>query len=114
MQNARKIIFSLSAALAGTKLVRALSDLEFDDLLAPLGLTRRRSHVAGDLALLGAGMMVGGAVALFFAPMSGQETRSKLSRKADELGDKAASKMRELRDEVPGFSNAHPSEGGRM
>ncbi|HEX5098673.1 MAG TPA: YtxH domain-containing protein [Polyangiaceae bacterium] len=107
MQNVRNILLSIGAAVAGTKLVRTISDLEMDDVLAPVGLARRRSHVAADLALLTTGMLVGGAVALIFAPMSGRETRQRLSRKADELGGAAANKLRELKDEVrPRLGNA--------
>jgi hypothetical protein len=99
MHNVRSILLSIGAAIAGTKIVRAVSDLGVDDMLSPLGLSRRRSHVATDLALLGTGMIVGGAVALIFAPSSGAETRQRLARKADELGGVAADKLRELRDE---------------
>jgi hypothetical protein len=111
MQNLRNIILSLGAAIAGTKIVRAVSDLEMDDVLAPIGLSRRRSHIVQDIALVGAGMVVGGAVALIFAPMSGRETRQRLARKADELSDAAAEKFREMREEVrPRLGNSHMSE----
>ena len=111
MQNARNILLSIGAAIAGTKLVHSVSELGADDLLAPLGLSRRRSHVAQDLAMLGAGMLVGGALALMLAPASGRETRQRLAKKADELSDAAADKLREVRDEVrPRFGNTHASE----
>jgi hypothetical protein len=111
MQTLRNLIFSVGAAIAGTKIVRAVSDLEFDDVLAPIGLSRRRSHVVTDIALLGAGMVLGGAAALIFAPMSGRETRQRLASKADELGDAAAQKLRDIRDEVrPRLGNSHMSE----
>jgi hypothetical protein len=108
MQNVRNIVLSLGAAIAGTKIVRAVSDLGMDDVLSPFGLSRRRSHVATDLILLGTGVLLGGAVALLFAPASGQQTRARLAKKADELGDVATDKLRELRDEVrPRLGNAH-------
>ena len=111
MQNVRNMLLSIGAAIAGTKIVRAVSDLGVDDMLSPLGLSRRRSHLATDIALLGTGMLVGGAVALIFAPMSGRETRERIARKADELSDAAADKIRELRDEVrPRLGNSHVSE----
>jgi len=111
MQTLRNLIFSVGAAIAGTKIVRAVSDLEFDDVLAPIGLSRRRSHIVTDVALLSAGMVLGGAVALIFAPMSGRETRQRIASKADELGDAAAQKLRDIRDEVrPRLGNSHMSE----
>jgi len=111
MQNVRNIIFSIGAAIAGTKIVRAVSDLEMDDLIAPLGLSRRRSHLATDLALLGTGMLVGGAVAILLAPASGRETRERIASKANELGDMANDKLREIRDEVrPRLGNTHAAE----
>ena len=111
MQNLRNMLLSIGAAIAGTKIIRTVSDLEVDDVLSPFGLARRRSHLLGDIALLGAGILVGGAAALIFAPASGAETRQRLSRKADELGDAAAEKLRTLRDEVqPRFGNSHVSE----
>jgi hypothetical protein len=111
MQTLRNLVLSVGAAIAGTKIVRAVSDLEVDDVLAPIGLSRRRSHAATDIALLGAGMVIGGAVALIFAPMSGRETRQRIANKADELGDAAQQKLRDIRDEVrPRFGNSHVSE----
>jgi gas vesicle protein len=45
------------------------------------------------------------------APASGRETRQRLAKKADELSDAAADKLREMRDEVrPRFGNTHASE----
>jgi hypothetical protein len=109
MNNIRNALFSLGAAIAGTKIIRSVSDLEMDDVLAPLGLTRRRPHVAQSLTLLGVGALVGGAVALLLAPSSGRETRDRIAKKANELGDAAADKMREFRDEMgPRLGNAHP------
>jgi len=111
MQNVRNIILSMGAAIAGTKIIRAVSELGVDDLLAPVGLSRRRSHLAQDIALLTAGAVVGGAVALMFAPASGRETRQRIARKADELSDAAAERLRDLRDEVrPRIGNASAAE----
>jgi len=108
MQNVRNIILSMGAAIAGTKIIRAVSDLGLDDVLAPVGLSRRRSHAAENLVFLAAGALVGGAVALMLAPASGRETRQRLGRKADELGDAAAERLRGLRDEIrPRIGNAH-------
>jgi hypothetical protein len=109
MNNIRNTLLSLGAAIAGTKIIRTVSGIGVDDVLAPLGLTRRRPHVAESLALLGVGALVGGAVALLLAPSSGRETRERIAKKANQLGDAAVDRMRELRDEVgPRIGNAHP------
>ena len=109
MNNIRNTLFSLGAAIAGTKIIRSVSGIEMDDVLAPLGLTRRRPHVAQSLTLLGVGVIIGGAAALLLAPSSGRETRQRIAKKANELSDQAAEKMRELRDEVgPRLANSHP------
>ena len=111
MQNVRKLLLSAGAAIAGTKIIRAVSDIGMDDLLAPMGLTRRRTHVGSDLALLAAGALVGGAVALIFAPASGRETRQRIARKYEELNDAASEKLREIRDDMrPRLGNAHATE----
>lgn len=109
MNNIRNALFSLGAAIAGTKIIRSVSGLEMDDVLAPLGLARRRPHVAQSLTLIGVGAVLGGAVALLLAPSSGRETRERIAKKANQLSESAAEKMRELRDEVgPRLGNAHP------
>jgi len=108
MKTMRNILLSVGAAIASTKIIRTVSDLELDDVLAPMGLSRRRSHIVTDIALLGAGAIVGGAVALIFAPMSGEETRRRISEKADELGDAATQKLRDLGANVnPRLANSH-------
>lgn len=107
MPKFRKVLMPLGAALASTKLARALSDLDLDDVLEPIGLRRRRSYWLQDLGLIGAGLIVGGALAIIFAPASGRETRSRLMKKADELGGAAADKFREM---SPNLGNSHMSE----
>lgn len=77
-----------------------ISDVQFDDLLRPLGLTRRHSSWPQNLALLGAGALVGGVAALLLAPSSGQETRARLAKKAEELGAAASKQAREFGEQV--------------
>jgi len=107
MKNVRNILLSMGAAFAGTKLIRVVSGLELDDVLAPVGLSRRRSHAVQDLALVAVGALVGGAVAIAFAPASGRETRQRIARRADELTDAATEKLRDLR---PRLGNVNASE----
>src|SRR5688572_15099610 len=106
----KKALLSLGAAIAGTKLVHMFTQFDVEDALGRVGLARRRTHVPENLAFLGAGIIVGGVAALLLAPASGEETGDKLSRKVDSLGDAAARKMREVREEMNGISGRLGSE----
>lgn len=81
MSQSKKAALSLAAALVTRKLGALASGFEINDILHPLGLSRRRSHTAGTLLALGAGVAVGGAVALLLAPCSGRETRARVAKK---------------------------------
>jgi hypothetical protein len=113
-----KTLLSLGAAIAGTKIAQAVSHFDFDDALSNalggIGLARRRSHIPENLAFLGVGIVVGGVAALLLAPSSGEETREKLSRKVDRLGDAASRKMREVREEMNGIAGrvGHEASAG--
>jgi hypothetical protein len=100
MQKTRNALLSLGAAIATTKLAHTVSGLGLDDVLRPLGLAQRRRHWPGHLAFLGAGIFVGGALALFLAPASGEQTRARVAKKAGELGEVALKKARDLREEL--------------
>ena len=112
MHKTRNTLLSLGTAIATTKLAQLVSSLELDDVLRPVGLSRRHASWPGSLLLLGAGIVVGGATALLLAPASGKQTRARLAKKAGELGDAAVSRARELgqelRDEVGAL---HPQRG---
>jgi hypothetical protein len=122
MQNPKNTLLSLGAAIATTKLAHLLSGLALNDVLRPVGLSRRRSQWPGHLAFLGAGIVVGGVTALLLAPSSGEQTRARVARKAGELGEVALKKARdmgeELRQEVSaltphlgnGGSGSHPEQ----
>lgn len=77
--------------------VNSMKGASGDELLAALGLERRRSAVAVvslHAALLATGMLVGAGVAFLIAPKSGrafrQELRIKASDFADRVGEKAS------------------------
>lgn len=100
MQMKNSTLLSIAAAaVASTKFAHMISALEFDDVLRPLGLSQRRGW-SEKLAFLGAGIVVGGVAALLFAPSSGAKTRERLAKKADELGDAAANKVREIGEQL--------------
>ena len=54
-----------------------LPKIDFDDLLDTLGLERKStaSTVFGGLGLFAVGLLVGSAVGMLFAPMTGSEVR---------------------------------------
>lgn len=100
MHKARNAVLSIGAAIATSKLASLLLGLEFDDVLRPMGLSKRRARWPENLAYLGAGVALGGVTALLLAPSSGHETRQRLVKKADALSGAAAKKVAELTDEL--------------
>ncbi|HEX2735779.1 MAG TPA: YtxH domain-containing protein [Polyangiaceae bacterium] len=99
--NTRKILISLGAALATSKIAKTISRLDADDVLGTVGLARRRNYLLQDIALMGAGAAIGAGVALLIAPTSGAETRAKIGKKFDELGDAAGDALRQVQNELP-------------
>lgn len=99
--NAEKLLVSLGAAVASSSIARSLSRFEADDLFGLVGLERRRSHALGALGLLGLGAALGAGVALLLAPRAGRETRAKLSKEMEKLGEVATEAAREVRAGAP-------------
>ncbi len=117
MQNLKSTLLSLGAAIATTKLAHLVTSVELNDVLRPVGLSRRRAQWPSNLALLGAGIVVGGVAALLLAPSSGEQTRARVARKASELGEVALQKARDLgqdiRDEVAVLTPHFGNDGAR-
>jgi gas vesicle protein len=57
-------------------------------------------NVATKVSYFVAGLGIGAAVALLFAPQSGEETRKQIAEKAHEGSDFVASKGREIRKQA--------------
>ena len=57
-------------------------------------------NVATKLSYFVAGVGIGAAIALLFAPQSGEETRKRIAEKAQEGADYVASKGREIRKQA--------------
>lgn len=100
MNTAKKTILSAAAGLASTRIAQMVSGMDANDFLRPLGLTRRRSSWLPNLALLGAGVVIGGVGALLFAPTSGADTRARIAKRANELSDAASVQVHELSEHV--------------
>ncbi len=100
MYNTKKFLLSIGAALAATKLFKAISRLEFDDVLGTVGFERRRDHTFENMALVGLGAVVGAGTALLVAPMTGRETRQRIGEGASKLGNAAKTAIREHGDDI--------------
>jgi hypothetical protein len=96
----KKILMSVGTAIAASKLARAVSGIELNDVLGSFGLSRRRNHFLENLGLVAAGAVVGAGAAILFAPSSGRETRQRLSDEASKLGSAAMEAVREQKDEA--------------
>jgi len=60
-------------------------------------------NVATKVSYFVAGLGIGAAVALLFAPQSGEDTRKQIAEKAQEGTDFVASKSREIRKQAEEF-----------
>jgi hypothetical protein len=98
--NVKKLLLSLGAAVASSGIARRVAGVEADDLFGMVGLERRRSHVLQTLGLLGLGAAVGAGVALLVAPSAGRETRAKLGKEIERLGEVATEVATEAAREV--------------
>jgi hypothetical protein len=107
---AAKMLMSVGSAIAASKLARSISDVEPEDLLGLVGLTRRRSHFAEDIAFLLTGVVVGAGAALLLAPESGAQTRARIGRELEKLQEGATEAVREAAN---GVKEAVPSLASR-
>ncbi|HEX2869983.1 MAG TPA: YtxH domain-containing protein [Polyangiaceae bacterium] len=96
----KKLLMSLGTAIAASKVAKTVSNIEIEDVLGTLGLSRRRSHFLENLGLVAAGALVGAGAAILFAPSSGSETRRRLGSEASKLGSAAKEALREQKDEA--------------
>jgi gas vesicle protein len=82
-----------------------LADVAGDDILDAVGLQRKHSAAATLLPIVGVfgmGMIVGGGLALVFAPKKGDELRRDIKDKANEIKDRLASQATEVVQDVKG------------
>ena len=96
-----KLLVSLGSTLAATKLAQSISHLEADDVLGLVGLSRRRSYLLENLALIGLGALAGAGAALLFAPASGTETRERMAYELGKVKDKTVDALRDVKRQAP-------------
>jgi hypothetical protein len=98
-----KLLVSLGSTLAASRLAQSISNLEADDMLRIVGLARRRSYFAENLALVGAGALAGAAIALLLAPASGTETRERMALELSKAKDATLDALRDAKRQAPGL-----------
>ncbi len=96
----KKLLMSLGAAIAASKVAKTVSGIEIEDVLGTMGLSRRRSHFLENLGLVAVGAIVGAGAAILLAPSSGSETRRRLGNEASKLGSAAMDAVREQKEEA--------------
>lgn len=89
----RNALLTLGAVASAAKIAKELTGVDLDDVFGSVGLTRRRSHVLENIALVGAGALAGAGAALLLAPKSGSETRRLIRQEVDRLGQAATEAM---------------------
>jgi YtxH-like protein len=113
----KKLLMSLGTAIAASKIVKTISNIELEDVLGTVGLSRRRNHFLENFGLVAVGAVVGAGAALLFAPRSGREIRRRLGDEASKLGQAAVEAAREQKDEalrsISQVANGAVSAGGR-
>ncbi len=78
-----------------------------EDILEALGVDVGGRFMTGLLVGVGLGALIGGAVALLFAPKSGEELRQDLSARGREYAEQLRSRMNQTMgtDQTPGTHN---------
>jgi hypothetical protein len=109
--NTKQTLVSLGMAIASSKIAKRISHLEADDFWSLVGLERRRSHTLSAVGLIGLGAVVGAGVALLFAPEAGTETRKRIMRQADKLGQAAGDLARDVQNEAPALLSRMANRG---
>jgi gas vesicle protein len=85
--------------------IKDIKNLDKDEILEMLGLKERdtTSSLFGSLGLLGVGLLVGAAVALFLTPQSGRDLRNSVGRKIKNSADDVMAAARSKMDEAQGL-----------
>lgn len=90
--------------------VSSMRNLSGDDLMAALGMERRRSWVetlGSHAAILVTGMLLGAGIALLLAPKSGRALRQEMKAKASDIAERIGERAGEAASEIPIAPSLH-------
>jgi hypothetical protein len=111
MSRVRNTLISLAVSVAGRQVLNSIASRGLDQVLRPIGLTRRQSQWPANLAYVGLGVVLGGVTGLLLAPPSEERRHARLTRKAEWLAQ-AARKARRLSEELQAeIKAAYPPTG---
>ncbi len=80
--------------------IKELKNLDKDDILGALGLQTKSNaidSVIPALGLFGAGLLIGTALGMLVAPKTGRTLRKQLGKRANDVYDRAAEAVDEIR-----------------
>ncbi|MEY4580573.1 MAG: YtxH-like protein [Pseudomonadota bacterium] len=96
--------------------LHSLQNLTSDDILAALGVEKRRSPVTGiilpSVALFIAGAAVGAAAAVLLSPKSGEALRRDLSNGARDIGNRLGATAQAVQEYVAPPARNHVGNAG--
>lgn len=98
-----KWLLSIGSTLAATKFAQSIANLEANDVLGTVGLSRRRSYLLENLGLIGLGALAGAGTALLFAPARGSETRERIASELGRVKDQTVEALRDAKRQAPGL-----------
>jgi hypothetical protein len=94
-----KTLLTIGSIIGAREAIRAFQVLDLDDVLAVIGLERRRSRaerVLPALATVAVSAAVGAGAALLLAPRSGSELRHRISERAGNVKERVSEKVNEF------------------
>jgi hypothetical protein len=98
MKIARSLL-TIGSIIGARVAIRAVQELDLNDVLGVIGLERRRGRaerVLPALAMVAAGAAVGAGAALLLAPSSGAELRRRISERAGDVKERVSEKVTEF------------------
>lgn len=111
---ASKIALAVGCAIAAKELIKAGRRFDLNDALGRFGLERRhtsKERIVPAVSFVGLGALVGAGVALFVAPSSGEDLRSRLSDRLDRAKHRMQ-RGRRGRSDVEQYSTAGNGTNG--